>query len=186
MPDSNQTNNENDHDNPAARNSETDYGHWHDYRVDWTPLDAFEETDEQPLCDECGGLVVRRTGMETMCYLDDEKFCEKCADVILKDVIRDAEEFAVSECRITRVPHIYDPSYVNHELGDRPYTRNAVDCHNRHNCTNYESLIRGLSRDENVDRIYYQAIKNRIGELLDTEIERLTTANTNNEASLGS
>lgn len=33
-----------------------------------------------------------------------------------------------------------------------PYTENSVRAHNRHNCTNYDELIRDLKRNDPFDR----------------------------------
>jgi hypothetical protein len=45
--------------------------------------------------------------------------------------------------------------------------------HFRHNCTNYDELIKDLKRDGVQSRIYYWVIRDRITELLEVAIDQM-------------
>lgn len=129
--------------------------------------------DEPSLsCASCGGAIP--TEFDSAATL-----CPGCARDNEMDAAKDqheseAERFALENCRITAHAEPYDPQYrqaptpEEYEAGDRAaYTQNAWRTHVRHNCSNYDALIAGRSRDDPRDRVYYDAIRARIDELID-------------------
>jgi hypothetical protein len=91
--------------------------------------------------------------------------------------MQEAERYALENCRITKTLPEYDPQYRDartpeeYRSGDQEsYTVNAHRCHCRHNCTNYDELIKTFDRDSLRDNVFYEAIRERIEELLN-EVE---------------
>jgi hypothetical protein len=130
---------------------------------------ANELRDGEPVsCDLCSKQIT------DLCYLDNEHtYCEGCTEALVKKLTGEAVAFAQENCVVTREFPKYDPSREfrctpeQYENGDREsYTPNAYICHCRHTRTNYDDLIAGLDRDSIEDRVYYDAIRNRVDELV--------------------
>lgn len=108
---------------------------------------------------EGSGLV-----MCMRCYSDEERRIEE-AHPCIPDV--------VAMCCITKDFPEYDrscefrPTPDEYKIGDREaYTPNAYVCGCRHNCTNYNELIRALVKFDAADEVVYNAIRERIDELV--------------------
>jgi hypothetical protein len=120
------------------------------------------------LDDEGSGEVASAT------VVDGLQFCSLCACEHVERT-RDAEfkAWAVEHVRVTRTPHEYDPTARHaptreeYEMGmHEAYTENSVRADNRHNCTNYDDLIRDLNRDDPLDRAKYNAIRRQVEALV--------------------
>lgn len=127
-------------------------------------------------CAECGEHVAHEA------YLDGvgAYFCESCMNQFIREVEGEAVAYAEGHCKITLPLPRYDPTREyrctpdEYAVGLREsYTTNAHMCSCRHNCTNYDELIKSLDRDSVRDKIYYMAIRARITDLLETAIEEL-------------
>lgn len=148
------------------------------YLVSSHELNYFKECMEQGLtesefCESCSGSVLDCLDSGAARYIDSEGICIECAESDHRD---DATAYAEKHCKVTRELEEYDstqryaPCPEAYALGDREaYTENSVYASNRHNCTNYDDLIRDLDRDSSRDRVYYDAIRARIDELLGVE-----------------
>lgn len=108
--------------------------------------------------------------------LQDWETCENCANEYLVDYFEeDAKEFALKNCKITGELEYYDTKDdggigLSEEYSDDTrecYTWGYVLAINRHCNTNYEELIKELSRESGRDQAYYQAIRSRIDELVE-------------------
>jgi len=100
-------------------------------------------------------------------------YCLDCAQAIIKEYAPEIAEY-VSRVRITDRVEKYDPRYRSaptreeYDAGFREaYTENAVRAHNRHTRTNYDELIRGLDRSDALEQAVYNAVRERVEELLD-------------------
>jgi len=105
--------------------------------------------------------------------IEEEWFCEQCAEACLADIQKEAIAFALEHCRITSPLHQFQEEYEyrcgheEYELGCKEsYTENSVRAFNRHCCTNYDDLIEGLDRFDATDHVFYVAIRERIDELV--------------------
>lgn len=126
--------------------------------------------EELPLvCSECEQPIADEA------YPDGEKYlCESCFQEIIDGARQEAEEFAEANCKITHKLRRFDPekkwacSPEEYQSGAiESYTENSVKAHNRHNCTNYDELIPDHHDTSIRAHELYQAIRNRIEELLD-------------------
>jgi hypothetical protein len=136
-----------------------------------------DEDDNEHRCPQCD----RTLGVDTECaYLkgipdrSDGYYCDSCTRALLLEAARDAVDVARDECKLTGRLHRFDPAHRSaptreqYEAGDREaYTENSVRAYNRHDRTNYDALIAELDRDNAIDRIFYNAIRDRIDVLLD-------------------
>ncbi len=113
--------------------------------------------------------------IEDEVYLEDGEYLHAaCCEAIEKERRIEAEEFARVNCKITRKLHRFDPnkewacSRDDYEMGAREsYTENSVRAHNRHNCTNYDQLLPQRLDDSMWARALYEAVRERIEELLE-------------------
>ena len=123
------------------------------------------------LCNPCVGHLGSRGGFaecgqhlteEDEAYFDgvDDYFCEKCAAELTAQWEAEAAAYAEAKCKITKPLPKYEPQYEyrctheDYENGNKEsYTPNSHFCHRRHECTNYEELIKPLDRDRAWDRI---------------------------------
>jgi hypothetical protein len=101
-------------------------------------------------------------------------YCEACIPAVAAEAEVEARAFAREYCRVTRPLPPYDPAREyrctpeEYASGNREsYTRSAHACYCRHECTNYDELVRGLDRPSVTDQILYAAIRERIKELLE-------------------
>ncbi len=127
------------------------------------------ELDEEPACEKC------RTRISGEAYPDDDGwYCESCMRERVFTFEAEARTYAEEHCRITKPLPWYNPldeyrcTPEEYEMGDREScTPNAHACHCRHNCTNYDELIKPLDRGSVRDQVFYSAIRDRIEELLE-------------------
>ena len=100
--------------------------------------------------------------------------CPVCTIDHDEEVSRDdARQYALENCRITSKLPEYD-SEVHYavtpeefEEGDKEsHTPNALLAYARHNCSNYDELIKGLAKMDGADRTYYSAIRKRIDKMI--------------------
>lgn len=109
----------------------------------------------------------------------NDVICEKCYDDAVEKEDAEAEAAqpriaeAVAMCRATSDVSPYDkseeyaPTREQYERGDKTaYTPNAYRAHVRHNCTNYDSIIRDLDRYDWIDRLICDAVRERIDEIV--------------------
>ena len=132
------------------------------------------ELDEPVCCTDCGQPIAD----DDFVYWDEpgEYYCEHCIDKLVKRVVKEARAFAKANCKITHPLPEYDEeaefkcSREDYEAGEREsYSPNAYMAHCRHNCTNYDDLIKSFDRDTYSDQLYYEAIKDRIAVLIEQE-----------------
>ena len=147
------------------------------------PVPAAEVFEgEDGYCSWCDALLVQAY------FVAGRHYCEACATELAREEDVEAREYTREHCRVTRPLPPYDPALEyrctpeEYAGGAREsYTPNAHACYCRHNCTNYDELIRGLERYCPLDQIRYEAIRSRIEELLeeareaalDAELEEL-------------
>jgi hypothetical protein len=106
--------------------------------------------------------------------VDDLPFCSRCAcEHVERTRGAELKAWAVEHVRVIGTLHEYDPTerYAptreEYAAGMREaYTENSVRVHNRHNCTNYDELIRDLNRDDPFDRAKYSAIRRQVEALV--------------------
>jgi hypothetical protein len=117
---------------------------------------------------------------DVFCDGIDGYYCEDCMDKLIESLETEAMDYAEKHCKITETIPKYYPEHENrctpeeYEMGYRDsYTPNAHLCCCRHNCTNYDELIRNLSRDEIPDKVYYTVIRNKIDELIEESISNM-------------
>lgn len=133
-----------------------------------TPVAELAET----ACDACGGNITE----DAFYFENGEEFghyCEQCAQESTDQWGEEAKAYAEQACKITKQLPTYDYSneysctseeYQNEERDSN--TPNAYLSRTRHTCTNYDELIKDLSRLGARDRVYYDAIRHRIDKLL--------------------
>lgn len=104
-------------------------------------------------------------------------YCEPCITDLKDRAEAKAKVYAAQNCKITKPLPEYDSQFEfraspeDYDHGAREsYTPNAYMCHCRHNCTNYEDLIASLDRNSLFDHAKYRAIRDRITDLLESEI----------------
>lgn len=133
------------------------------------PAPVREDYEEGVQCADCD------THLPEEAYYDgiDEFFCKKCMDLRIEECHQEAVEFALENCRITSPLPEYESelelrcSPDAYAMGDWAcYTPDYHMARCRHNCTNYDELIKDLDREAVPDRIYYNAIRERITDLL--------------------
>lgn len=143
-----------------------------------TPVNEITKEGEQLRCAECDRVFAED---ELAVYWGDCQRCEACSEELVKTVEAEAAEFACQHCKITQALPKYNPSQEfrctpdEYEVGSKEsYTRNSHLCYCRHNCTNYEELIKDLHKldDSLENKILYEAIRARIDELLEKQIEQ--------------
>ena len=113
--------------------------------------------------------------------LDGATICVPCYwDHVKIDCEPDAKEYAIENCEITEDFPVFESHLAwavtpeEYENGFKEcYTTNSHRAFCRHKCTNYDSLIADLQRMNPVDSTYYQAIRDRIDELVDERIESM-------------
>jgi hypothetical protein len=134
-----------------------------------------QEDGEELRCTECDKLFGED---EEVAYFEDGYCCQTCAEERTEIAETEAKQFAEENCKITKTLPKYDPTQEfrcspdDYESGSREsYTRNSHLCYCRHNCTNYDDLIKGLDKCDLEDQIAYEAIRCRIEELLRDQIE---------------
>jgi hypothetical protein len=126
--------------------------------------------EELPIvCAEC-----EETIEDEVCCEDGEYYHTACCEEIEEELCKEAEEFAKTNCKIIRKLHRFDPhkewacSRDDYEMRVREsYTENSVRAHNRHNCTNYDQLLPQRLDDSMWARALYEAVRERIEELLE-------------------
>lgn len=132
-----------------------------------TPVSEIEEESETRkdgvVCDDCG------TRLTDEAYWDEgECYCETCANQLVEETKIEAESYAREYCKITG-------PLPEHNPDEESVIAHLADC--RHNYTNYEELLerlgRRLDRFSIVGKIYYQAIRLTIEELLEDMIDEM-------------
>ncbi len=108
---------------------------------------------------------------------DRDCYCESCVEQIIEDHSEEIAEYA-AQVKITGELEVYEPmehfapTPEQYDMGCREaHTENSVRAFNRHHRTNYEELIRGLSKDDALDRAFYTAVRERVNELLGVDDE---------------
>ncbi len=142
------------------------------YLIPMPTKKAFE-CDGECLCDDCGDFL----GAEVYNLEDGDSvghLCKSCAVAMAESVAAEAKVYAREHCKITSPLPRFDPSREyrctpeQYENGDREsYTRNSHACHCRHECTNYDELIRGLDESNPLDRLRYAIVRSQIEELIE-------------------
>lgn len=137
------------------------------------------DADERFICTSCECEITTdecyaECGGDTMClgcYEDAADEYESEAPIQTKE--------ALEMLKITCEFPLYDesqeyaPTREEFEAGFKEaYTPNAYRCHLRHECTNYDDVIRDLQRGEAIDQTIYKAVRDRVEEMIDAEIER--------------
>lgn len=126
-------------------------------------------------CAGCGDDIteVAYPDGATNCYR-----CEDCTDRLIQELTPEAEQHASEHCKVEHLPPPYDPDLEyrctpeDYEAGAREsYTPNAYRCYVRHRCTNYDELIKGLSRENLAEQIKYHYIRQRTDELVEEAIQ---------------
>lgn len=141
------------------------------------PVDELDLDDAS--CSLCGAQFV-----DEACYLDEFEalFCEPCAASYVNELEQEAKAYASEACKITETlpkfdaEHQFRCSPAEYEMGMKSSnTPNAHLATCRHECTNYDDLIRQYSRSSRSirDQAYYAAIRDRTDEMLIAEIERI-------------
>jgi hypothetical protein len=138
------------------------------------PIPAAELGDEAdagaPRCADCDDAP------DLICFDGEGYYCEACMEMRVAGLISQGVAYARQHCAITTPLPEYDPSREEkctreeYATGFKEsYSPNAYRACCRHNCTNYEGLIKGLDKHSHDvgDRILYTAIRERIEELLD-------------------
>lgn len=147
-----------------------------DLHIAVSPTPVCERFEDGVHCAECNQHLREEA------YYDgvESYYCEHCIDKLIESAKTEARSYAEANCKITKPLPKYDPQYEyrctpeEYEMGAREsYTPNAHMCHCRHNCTNYEELMKPLDRDSVVHQVFYSAIHNRITELLDEVIAEM-------------
>lgn len=141
------------------------------------PVAEITEEGEEIHCAECNSVF---SPDEDAVFWGSEYRCVGCSEELVKIVEAEAAEFARENCKITKPLPKYNPAYEfrctpeEYESGlKESYSRNSHVCHCRHNCTNYDELIKDHSKNSELieDGIFYLAIRSRIDELLSEQIE---------------
>ena len=115
-----------------------------------------ELDDEILFCEKCGKQL------DSVCFDDDRTYCEPCINEHLADLTATAVRYAEAQCKITG--HL--PKY------DHTCTPEQYRAWCRHNCTNYEDLIKPLKRyTTRTDEVLHSAIRDRSDILVDDAIE---------------
>jgi hypothetical protein len=139
----------------------------------FSPIPVCELDEGEVRCTECKILL------EEAYWDGDAWYCEGCINALAQVIVKEAESYALESCKITRPLAKYDARYEYRPTPEEynsgakeAYTENAHRAHCRHNCTNYDELIKTLSKYSEVlrDKVYYEAIRKRIDELLDDAI----------------
>ena len=127
-------------------------------------LDVWGNEDQPGTCSICDASI--KFEDECVDSYSQGIFCAECGETELETARDEAIEFAEQHVKVTRKPHLYDPACRDaptpeeYEYGYREaYTENSVAAHNRHRCSNYDALIRGLDRYDPFDQIQYYAIR---------------------------
>jgi DNA-directed RNA polymerase subunit RPC12/RpoP len=143
-----------------------------------TPVAEITEEGEELRCAECNRLFGEE---EEAVYWGDEYRCEDCSEKLVESVEAEVAEFAEQNCKITETLPKYNPAHEfrctpeEYESGSKEsYTHNSHLCYCRHNCTNYDELIKNLDKlgDHLEGKIHYEAIRSRVDELLKEQIEQ--------------
>ena len=125
-----------------------------------------QECDENPSIPCCSCATVL-TEWAYFTSWESDYYCEPCIQVYCEQVEREAREYAQRECKITRQFPQYDELLADRPTLDDFAGRRAYFAHCRHECTNYDKLIQG-SKDAGFEgKISYEAIRERIHELID-------------------
>jgi hypothetical protein len=143
--------------------------------IEETHPDGLEWVD----CAECG---LRQEG-EAWCDGEGGHYCQDCIADLIEEAKTEARRFAEENCAITPPLARYYPEYENrctpeeYEAGDRDsYTMNSHICWCRHNLSNYDDLIKDLSRQAVIDQVFYLAIRERTNELIKEALEEAARA----------
>jgi hypothetical protein len=120
-------------------------------------------------CYECKKPLIE----EAYSDADEEFYCEECAAAIVKRTVALAVRYARMFCRLTNELPEYDaafepgPSWADYIRGDEPtVSENAYAAFCRHECTNYDRLIKKYDPDSILGRILYWAVRDRIMAML--------------------
>jgi hypothetical protein len=118
--------------------------------------------------------------MTQVAFIIDASPDDDESDEVIKQWEAEAEQYAIENCRITKPLPEYDPkkhhavSPEEYEAGIRlSHTPSSVMTTARHECTNYDELIRGLDTSSVRDEITYIAIRGRVEEMLRLAIPSL-------------
>jgi hypothetical protein len=110
----------------------------------------------------------------------DKWHCEACFADEIEKIKKRARAYAVRYCKITSKLPKYNPDKRDaptpeeYAAGDREgHTENSVYAEARHKCTNYDALLQRKAADRECYRccLYYEAIRDRIEELLEEGFE---------------
>lgn len=143
------------------------------------PIPVEEIDSENVTCAKCNKPILDEA------YIAGFKIyiCEECKERIAKRIEPKAASYARKHCKIIRELPKYHPENEyrctsdEYEMGLRDsYSPNSYMCDCRHNCTNYEELIRPLDSDNLWDGIFYLAICERITDLLNDKIDEMEYA----------
>jgi hypothetical protein len=139
---------------------------------DTVPVEAMEDLGVDPCCQKCNARLMYYGNYDNG---DGSYYCDACATAFIKEWEDKAWDYAVEACKITEPLPEYDHSCEyrctpeEYEAGDREsHSPGSYAAFCRHNCTNYDDLIKPLSRYSAEDRVMYAAIRERTMEMLES------------------
>ncbi len=103
---------------------------------------------------------------------DEDYYCESCANDNEEQVNQSAEEYAAATCEITQ-PLPREEPFNCHTNTERGPDENSYMNYCRHQCTNYDELIRGLDRHSLDGRATYEAIRERVTNLIEDKLAEM-------------
>jgi len=141
--------------------------------------DKFDTEGPLP-CAGCGCDLRQKDPHSDIAMCENLVCCYSCMGAMMESWVEGAKEYAQANCKLTGTLPDYDESQEfrcspeDYEMGDKvSYSPNSYFAFCRHNRTNYDQLIKPLSKDDLKDRVYYRAIYTRICELLSAESDTI-------------
>lgn len=130
---------------------------WNSIHVDTIPAEELPKGSEH--CVECGALI-----KDEAYYIDSEIYCETCQKELVEFCKGEAEMEARRECEITRSPLPVFDLKTEEDCW-------RADSRYRDEFTNFGKLVSTLDRNSLEDRIRYDAIHWRTGELINAQLQ---------------
>lgn len=150
----------------------------HDVSVDELTRIFVDQKVQDIVCVKCQKQITENAVVSVLEALDC--YCYQCVDPIIATIEKDATAYA-EKCRITHAPALYDDEHrhaVTREEYEQcykdSYTANSTDAHNRHECTNYDELLKDIPNDAMTikSHSYYRAIRDRVEYHITEEIRK--------------
>jgi hypothetical protein len=130
---------------------------WKSIHVDTVPAEELPKGFER--CVECRVLIT-----DEGYYIDKEIYCEKCQKELVELCKREAVTEARGECEITQSPLPVLDLKTEEDCW-------RADSRYRNEFTNFGKLVSTLDRESLQDRILYDAIYWRTGQLIDAQLQ---------------